>query len=161
MKRWLPHPLMAGLLLLAWLLLAQRVTVGTVVVGVVVALGLSWVFGRLQPPPLRIRRPGLLVTLLAHVVVDIVRSNFAVALIIITRRIRPRSGFVAIPLEITNPYALAMLACIITATPGTIWVSHDSAQRMLVIHVLDLIDDETWITRIQQRYERPLGEIFQ
>ena len=33
-----------------------------------------------------------------------------------------RSGFVNIPLDLRDPYALAALACIITATPGTLWV---------------------------------------
>lgn len=160
MKRWLPHPVMTSFLLAVWLLLADQVTVATLVVGVVLAVGLSWLFARLQPPALRVRRPGLLLVLLARVAVDVTRSNLAVARLVTLGRARPASGFVAIPLELTQPYALAMLACIITATPGTIWVSHDSARRLLVIHVLDLVDEDTWIASIKQRYERPLLEIF-
>ena len=71
------------------------------------------------------------------------------------------SGFVAIPLALTDRYGLAVLACIITSTPGTIWVSYDPAANVLLIHVLDLVDEATWIGTIQQRYERPLLEIFQ
>lgn len=160
MKRWLPHPLMALFLLVVWLLLADRVTVATLVAGVVFALGLAWLFARLQPPTLRLRRPGVLLLLLARVAVDVTRSNLAVARLVALGRTHPTSGFVAIPLELSQPYALAMLACIITATPGTIWVSHDSARRLLVIHVLDLVDEDTWIASIKQRYERPLLEIF-
>src|SRR3546814_687158 len=44
---------------------------------------------------------------------------------------------------------------------GTIWVSYDPIGNMLLIHVLDLVDEQTWIDTIQQRYERPLLEIFQ
>lgn len=161
MKRWLPHPLVAGFLLLAWLLLQQSLAPGTIVVGVVLALVLTRVLDRLQPPPVRVRRPGRLLMLLARVFGDIVRSNLAVAKIIVSRRRDFVSGFVSIPLDITSPYALAMLACIITATPGTIWVSHDSRHRLLVIHVLDLIDETTWINNIKQRYEHPLSDIFQ
>lgn len=160
MKRWLPHPLMAGFLLLAWLLLQQSLAPGTILLGVLLALVLAWVFGKLQPPPVRVRRIGTLMRLLVRVCGDIVRSNIAVAKIIIGRRRGLTSGFVAIPLEVTNRYALATLACIITATPGTVWVRHDSSQQKLLIHVLDLIDENAWITRIKQRYERPLLEIF-
>lgn len=161
MKRWLPHPLMSGFLLLVWLLLSHSVAPGTILVGVVLALGLVWAFDKLQPPPVRVRHYGLLAALLVRVIGDIIRSNFAVARVIVSRRPRFTSGFVTIPLTLTNPYALAMLAGIITSTPGTIWVSHDSARRVLLIHVLDLIDEAAWIERIKQRYERPLLEIFQ
>ena len=57
-------------------------------------------------------------------------------------------------------FAGALLACIITATPGTIWVSHDPGRRVLVIHVLDLVDESTWVANIKRRYERPLLRIF-
>src|SRR3546814_13666687 len=68
-------------------------------------------------------------------------------------------GFVAIPLTLTNHHGLAVLGCIITSTPGTIWVSYDPIGNMLLIHVLDLVDEQTWIDTLQQRYERPLLEI--
>ena len=60
-----------------------------------------------------------------------------------------------------DPYGLAMLACIITATPGTIWAGLSADGRYLTIHVLDLQDEETWIRTIKDRYERRLMEIFE
>ncbi len=93
-------------------------------------------------------------------VFDIIRSNFLVARVIL-RGGPVHSGFVAIPLALTDRYGLAVLACIITSTPGTIWVSYDPAGSMLLIHVLDLVNEQTWIRTIQQRYERPLLEIFE
>ena len=41
-----------------------------------------------------------------------------------------------------------MLACIITSTPGTLWVSFDSAKGTLMIHVLDLVDENEWVRTI-------------
>jgi len=95
------------------------------------------------------------------VIRDIVRSNLAVAGIVLRRRGRFVSGFVEIPLELTDPYGLAALACIITSTPGTIWVDHDSRRNVLLIHVLDLVGESVWIDTIKRRYEQPLKEIFQ
>ena len=63
--------------------------------------------------------------------------------------------------ELRDPYGLAVLACIITSTPGTIWVNFNSAKGTLMIHVLDLIDENVWIDTIKHRYERPLLEIFE
>ena len=161
MTRWLPHPWIALWLLVAWLLLQQSVAVPTVVLGIVLALALSRAAGKLDLPRVRVRSPGALLMLLVRVFGDIVRSNIAVARIIVSPKPRFISGFVTIPLEMTHPYALALLACIITATPGTIWVSHDSLRRVLVIHVLDLVDEATWIANIKRRYEQPLLRIFQ
>ncbi|HET9818698.1 MAG TPA: Na+/H+ antiporter subunit E [Rhodanobacteraceae bacterium] len=160
MTRWFPHPWMAAWLLVAWLLLQQNLAVPTIVLGVVLALGLSWVLGRLDLPRVRVRSLGILPVLFVRVFGDIIRSNIAVAKIILSPRPRITAGFISIPLEATSPYALALLACIITATPGTIWVSHDSRRQVLLIHVLDVVDESTWIARIKQRYEQPLLRIF-
>ena len=53
------------------------------------------------------------------------------------------------------------LAIILTATPGTIWVNYNPASGVLVLHVLDLIDDQDWAKIVKQRYERLLMEIFE
>lgn len=160
-RRWLPYPLLSTLLLLIWLLFNQSVAPGTIAVGVVFAMVLAKVFGLLRPPRARVRNYPLLARLFVRVVFDVVRSNLAVARLILSRHSRANSGFVAIPMSLTDHYGLAVLACIITATPGTIWVSHDSSTSILLIHVLDLVDEQSWIESIKSRYEHPLLEIFQ
>ena len=65
------------------------------------------------------------------------------------------------PLQLRNPGGLAVLACIITATPGTSWARYDAQQNILTIHVLDLVDEQAWITQFKSRYENRLMEVFQ
>lgn len=160
-RRWLPYPLLSATLAATWLVLNQSLAPGTVLLGAALGVALARVYGLLRPPRARVRHYRLAVRLLFRVVGDIVRSNIAVARLILGRECRARSGFVAIPLTLTDRHGLAVLACIITSTPGTVWVSHDPGARLLLIHVLDLVDERTWIGTIQQRYERPLLEIFQ
>lgn len=160
-RRWLPYPILSALLLLIWLLLNQSVAPGTILLGALLGVALAKVFGLLRPPKARLRHYPLLGRLLVRVVCDIVRSNIAVARIVLRRDVELRSGFVAIPLTLTDQHGLAVLACIITSTPGTIWVSYDSSANILLIHVLDLVDEAGWIDSIKQRYERPLLEVFQ
>jgi multicomponent K+:H+ antiporter subunit E len=113
-------------------------------------------------PKARPRRLGAIFRLTALVLADIVRSNIAVALIILGfKGTRSVSGFVEIPLELRDPYGLAILACIITSTPGTLWVDFTPSSGTLTIHVLDLIDRAQWVRIIKERYERPLLEIFE
>ena len=160
--RILPFPLLSLGLLVFWLLLNRSLSPGQILLGGVVALVGGWALAVLQPPKARIRAPATIVRLAALVIIDIVRSNIAVARIILGFNRQERtSGFVNIPLDLRDPYGLATLACIITATPGTLWVSFEPAKSMLLIHVLDLIDEDEWIRTIKGRYECLLREIFE
>ena len=162
MTRFLPFPVLAAGLLAMWLLLNQTLSLGQILLGSVIALAGSWGLMALQPPGARFGRLGAILELAVRVLADIVRSNIAVARIILTPgELQHVSGFVRIPLDMRNPYGLATLACIITATPGTLWVSFDSAEGIVVIHVLDLIDEAAWVETIKGRYESRLLEIFE
>ena len=92
---------------------------------------------------------------------DILLSNLAVAQIILFRRTKPASGFVSFRLELRHEHGLAVLALIITATPGTAWVQFDHVSGTLLIHVLDRIDEEQWAHLIKTRYEAKLMAIFE
>jgi multicomponent K+:H+ antiporter subunit E len=163
MTRWLPYPLLTLALVAAWVLLAGHLSPGAILLGGLVALLASWALAVLTPPKPRLRRLGAVPGLLAMVLVEVVRSNNAVARIILRPggARAPRSGFVRIPLDLRNPYGLAALACILTATPGTVWVEYDSTDGTMLLHVLDLIDEEAWVRIIKDRWERRLMEIFE
>ena len=160
MTRLVPFPMVSAGLLVLWLLL-NGLSAGHILLGGAVALIGGWAFAALEPPKMRLRRPLAVLRLTAFVFADIVRSNVAVARIILG--LEPRrwaSGFVDVPLELRNPYGLATLACIITSTPGTLWVDFNEASGTLTIHVLDLVDETEWVRTIKGRYERLLLEIF-
>ncbi|MDB5371470.1 MAG: cation:proton antiporter [Belnapia sp.] len=163
MARLIPYPLFALALLALWLLLAGSLTPGTLLLGGALALGGSWALVALPPPEARLHRLGAVPGLLWMVLVEVVRSNHAVAKIILwpgqagTRR----SGFVRIPLDMRSPYGLAALACILTATPGTVWVEYDRAESTVLLHVLDLVDEETWVRTVKDNWERRLMAIFE
>jgi multicomponent K+:H+ antiporter subunit E len=161
MTRLVPFPLASAGLLAVWLLLNQTLSFGQILIGGAIALVGGWMLATLELPKARLRRTGAIVRLAALVVQDIVRSNIAVARIVLGVQQRHwHSGFVEIPLELRDPYGLAALACIITSTPGTLWVDFNGANGVLTIHVLDLIDKTEWIRTIKGRYERLLLEIF-
>lgn len=160
MRRWLPYPRLALSLFIMWLLLTQSFSPGQILLGTIVAILATHAMAALRPErsvagPLR---AGL--RLAGRVVVDIVRSNFAVAGIVLFPRQERVAGFVRLPLQLRDRNGLAVLALIITATPGTIWVQFDRGSGTLLVHVLDLIDEAAWISLIKRRYEAPLMEIF-
>jgi multicomponent K+:H+ antiporter subunit E len=162
MRRWLPFPIATAALAGMWLLLNESLAAGTLLLGAALALALSWTLPSLDVPKSGFRRVGAAVNLALVVLVEIVRSNNAVARIILgPGNGGRRSGFVRIPLDMRNPYGLTALACIITATPGTIWVEYESTYNTVLIHVLDLIDEQQWVRIIKDRYESRLMEVLE
>jgi multicomponent K+:H+ antiporter subunit E len=115
---------------------------------------------RLDAPALVFKRLWLIVRLFLDVAADMARSNFRVARLILKEKRERTPGFVRIELSVRSPYSVAVLACIITATPGTSWVVYEPAGNVLVIHVLDLVDGDDWGDIIKVRYEGLLKEIF-
>jgi multicomponent K+:H+ antiporter subunit E len=162
MRRWLPYPMVSVAVLAAWLLLNESLAAAHLLLGAALGLGGGLVLAGLQPPQGRPRRGVAALQLLFVVLADIVRSNIAVARIVLHPGMRGRTtAFLSLPLELRHPLGLAVIACIITATPGTSWARYDAARNIITIHVLDLLDEEEWVRLFKQRYERRLREIFE
>jgi multicomponent K+:H+ antiporter subunit E len=155
-------PLLWLALVAMWLVLNDAAAVGDVILAALVASAAVGGLSRLQPAPVRLRRPGVAVALAGVVLLDIVRSNLDVAVVVLRPGTRGRvAGFVDIPLDTRHPVALAALACIITATPGTAWAGYDSGTNVVTIHVLDLVDGAALVRTIKERYEARLREIVE
>ena len=155
-------PILTATLLLMWLVLNDTLSLGNVLLGLVLAIALAWASGALRPLQPTITRAHLALVLLGLVLRDILRSNINVARIVLGLRSRElHSGFVKIPLELQDPHGLAVLAGIVTATPGTVWVDHDASTGVLTLHVLDLRSETEWIDWVKNRYERLLRGIFE
>ena len=161
MRAVLPYPLLSLGLLVMWLLL-NGLSAGHLLLGTLLALFAAKAMTALQPAKPRIRRWGPLLRLLVIVAGDIVRSNLGVARLVLDRGHRQRtSGFVTIPIDLQDRTALTVLAVIVTSTPGTAWVEYHSASGELMIHVLDLREEQDWVDLIKNRYERLLAEAFE
>lgn len=162
MKRWLPYPLLSLSLLVMWLLLTGSLAPRSLIFAALLGWLLPLVLTALEPEKPRIRNVRPIVRLTFIVLQDIVRSNIAVAKIIFGAHKQERvSDFISVPLDMKNTYGLAVLAVIVTSTPGTLWVQYNPASGVLLLHILDLVDEEEWVRLIKGRYESLLMEIFE
>lgn len=156
-------PALVVVLIVIWLLLIQTLAPGLLALGLALSIVLVWFGSTLRPLRATLHRLDRALALVLVVFWDIVRSNVAVARIVLdlvgSRDVR--SGFVQIPLDLRDDHALAVLAAIVTSTPGTVWAGLSPDRRTLTLHVLDLEDEGQWIQTIKQRYERPLMGIFE
>jgi multicomponent K+:H+ antiporter subunit E len=157
----IPFPLLWTLLVAMWLALTGSLDLGNLLLAGAAALVAVRPLARLLDRHPKVRKPLVALALLLVVFADILRSNVAVAAIVLGFNPRKRrTGFVDIPLTLREPAGLAVLACIVTSTPGTAWAGYASEQNVLTIHVFDLLDEHQWIDLVRERYERRLLEIF-
>jgi len=158
-----PPIFLTSVLVALWLLLNDSVSRGNLLLGAALALVMAFGFRAIRPVQARMHRPDAAIRLGFRVLIDIVRSNIGVACIVLglvgNREVR--SGFLQIPVDLRDPHGLAVLAAIVTSTPGTVWAGLTPDGTTLTLHVLDLRDDAAWIHTIKDRYERPLMEIFE
>jgi len=170
--KWLPAPILSLLLFLVWLLLNNSVSPGHLVLAVILAIVIPLATTPFTTKQPLIIKPGLALRHLLLVLYDIVTANVQVAILILgpTKKLTP--GFVKVPLDLTHSMPITILASTVSLTPGTVsaevypWEEsfsegEMSEQRFLLIHVLDLKDEQALIATIKQRYEAPLMEIFQ
>ncbi|NMM41235.1 Na+/H+ antiporter subunit E [Pseudoalteromonas arctica] len=170
--RWLPTPFRSALLFVVWLLLNNSVSAGHLVLAVIFAILIPLVsFPFREPQPLIIK-PGLALKQLIIVMYDIITANMQVALLILGPVKKLRPAFVKVPIELSHAMPITILASTVSLTPGTVSAEvypipeslaegEQPMQRYLLIHVLDLDDEQALINTIKQRYEAPLKEIFQ
>ena len=122
----------------------------------------SWAMAALRPDAPKVKKWHLLFKLLGIVIVDIVKSNIAVARVILFgRRGGHRSEFVLMPVELEDRTALSLLAIIVTSTPGSAWLEYDSRDKTVLLHVFDVEDKDAWVDLAKNRYEKILLEVFQ
>ena len=162
MKRLLPHPLLSLVLWLAWLALNNTLAPAHMVLGALLACvlpltGLHLTDGTWP----RLHRPVLALRLVLRVLRDIVTSNIEVARRVLGPEAAIQPGFLRVPIELTDDWAITTLAGIITLTPGTLTADVAADRSYLLVHAFHVDDAQKIIDSIKTRYEAPLKEIYE
>lgn len=160
LARALPQPALSVLLFALWALAFNRVTPGVALGGALVAVGVPLGTARFWPEYPRHMRWGAALRLAALVAWDILVANVRVAALVLgpARRLRP--AFFVVPLDCDHPYAIAVLAAVVSLTPGTVSADYDRATRALLVHGLDVADPAAAASAIKARYERRIREVY-
>ncbi|SIS55338.1 Na+/H+ antiporter subunit E [Phaeovulum vinaykumarii] len=161
-RKLIPHPHLSLLLLVVWVMLQNRVTPGSVAMGLVLGLVIPVMTAPYWPDRPSLRGWGRMIAYALLVMGDIVRANVIVAGIVLFKRnadLRP--AWVAVPLDLTSAEAITTLAGTVTMTPGTVSADLSADGRTLLVHCLHAPDPQSVIDEIKDRYERRLMEIFE
>lgn len=156
-----PHPWLSVFLLLIWMLIMNSVSAGTWLLGLVLAWGIPQLTDVFWPNPPKLHRPLVLLRFALRVLFDIAVANMEVAKLVVGSNSKLQPGFVEYPLELTDDFAISLLASTISLTPGTVSADISDDRRVLLVHALTVDDEQALIETIKRRYERPLMEVFE
>ncbi len=161
MQRWLPHPLLSVVLVLVWMLLLNSFTMGGLVMGMLLGIVIPIITSSFWPERPPIRAYGRAFAFMVLVARDVVVANIHVARLILFKPAdQLRTRWVTVPLELTSPEAITVLAGTITMTPGTVSSDLSADGRSLLVHCLDAPDAEEAVLEMKTRYETRLKRIF-
>jgi multicomponent Na+:H+ antiporter subunit E len=93
-------------------------------------------------------------------VVELLKSGWRVAKIAVRPTLNLRPAVIAYPLGLTRDFEIAILANLITLTPGTLSVDVSGDRRTLYIHCVDVDDTEAVVADIRQGFEARIREAF-
>jgi multicomponent K+:H+ antiporter subunit E len=160
MKKVFPKPILSVLLAVTWCLVQMSVSPGNLIMAALLALVVPLYTTRFWPNAPEIKNFVALFKYILVFLYDVVIANLQVAWWIVMPQHRLRPRFIYVPLEVTHPFVITVLASTISLTPGTVSTHLSGDRKMLIVHALHSEDDDESVRTIKERYEKPLKEIF-
>ncbi len=157
----LPHPVLTLSLALVWLLLANSLAPGQVLLGVLLGWLIPRFTQRFSPDRIHIHAPLVLLRFVALLFHDILIANLNVAWLILREPRQLTPAFVVVPLDLRSDLGISAFAGAVSLTPGTVssWLSPD--RRSLVVHGLHVRNPDALVATLKRRYEIPLLKVFE
>ncbi len=161
LRKIVPAPLSTAALVVIWVVLARSARLEQFLLGLCFGVVIPLATARLSPRA-RVGRPLVVARYVVTVGYDVVVSCFQVAKGVVVSPWRlPRARFVVVPLELRDDVGLAALAMVTTIVPGTVWSELSIDRSAMLLHVWDVVDEESFVAHFKKRYEAPLKEIFE
>jgi multicomponent Na+:H+ antiporter subunit E len=85
---------------------------------------------------------------------DLVAASLAVARIVLAPRRENRAAIVAIPVDASTEWGVALFAYLVSLTPGSTCLHVADDRRTIYVHFLDAPDEEARAAGIKALYER-------
>ena len=121
---------------LSWALVTGELTVSSLAVGFAVGFGVLWLLEPVHGDRDYHRRPARLLSFVVWYLLEIILSSLRVARSVLSPVSELRDGWLAVSLETRSDGETALLANLISLTPGTLSVEVSADGRVLFVHAL-------------------------
>ncbi len=92
---------------------------------------------------------------------SVIKSNIAVARVVLAPNMNVRPGILAIRLDSCSDIGMTVLANLITLTPGTLTMEVASDTCTLYVHFMNIDDPDDLRQDIKRSFERRVMELFE
>ncbi|MDX1665375.1 MAG: Na+/H+ antiporter subunit E [Candidatus Promineifilaceae bacterium] len=147
-------------LALVWTFLQGELQVSNFVVGFVVGYIVLALSQHILGQQAYVAKVGQVAAFVLFFLWDITWASIKLAWIIVQPRLTLRPAIVAVPLDARTSAEIAMLANLITLSPGTLSVDVSSDRETLYVHTILLEDPESLRREIKSGYERRVLEVM-
>lgn len=148
------------LLAVAWGAVTGSFSVINLVFGYVLGLGALFLIREQINTGGYFRRASRVIGLILLFLYELAMSAWRVAKIVVRPKLVVNPGIIAFPLTVDSDFEIALLANLITLTPGTLSVDVSEDRKVLYVHCIDVPDPEGTIADIRDGFERKIMEAF-
>ena len=149
------------LLALAWVALTGQLTPINFGFGFVIGDLLLWLARRATGESNYFRKVWQVIKFIGFFIWQLVVANLRVTYEILTPTHTMRPAVVAVPLDVTRPAAITLLANLITLTPGTLSLDLAPNSKTLYVHAMHVQNADSFRQEIKDGFERYVKEIFE
>ena len=90
---------------------------------------------------------------------ELTLSSILVARTVFARRIEVTPAIIAVPLDLRTDMGVALVANLVSLTPGTTSLHTSEDGRTLYVHALDAMDEEAVVASIKNSFERWVSKV--
>jgi multicomponent Na+:H+ antiporter subunit E len=152
--------LMNLLLALIWMALTGKFIAINFVFGFTLSFFILWITARGSEKKGYFNRLPRVIAFIFFFLYELLKANLEVAFDVVTPKFYMRPGIVGIPLDASTNLEIALLANLITLTPGTLALDVSDDRKVLYVHAMYIKDKEQFIKNIKTGFEKRLLEIL-
>jgi multicomponent Na+:H+ antiporter subunit E len=150
------------LLALAWAALVGQFDLPNIAFGFGLGYVMLWLARYRLGNPGYFTKAGVIIRFTWYFIVELVKANWHVFTHVLGITRHPMSpGIVAIPLDLKSDAEIAMLANLITLTPGTLSLDVSADRKTLFVHAIEVGDPEQFKADTKAGFEKAVREVFE
>lgn len=143
-----------------WVAITGSASLHNLVLGFVLSTLSLWIVRRETNADGYWRRVGRILSLVILFVKELALSAWKVAVLVMKPDMDLKPGIFAFPLTVDRDFEIALLANLITLTPGTLSIDVSEDRKFLFVHAIDCTDPEATKRDIAEGFEKKIMEAF-
>ncbi len=147
------------LLALAWMFLTGNLEFINFIEGFIISFLILWISRYATSTSSYLNKIPKIIDFIFYFLYQLIVANIKVTVDIVTPRHRMKPAIIAVPLTIDRNYEIAMLANIVTLTPGTLTLDVSADNKTMYIHSMYVDNAEEFISELKNGFEKKLMEI--